>query len=68
MDTPVGLVDRNFVRLEPDQLWVIDIGRREAFSDRAVVKKHRLVPRRGGHVESQGQPEPRNEDEGGQQP
>ena len=24
-DTPVDLVDRNFVRFEPDQLWVTDI-------------------------------------------
>ena len=25
VDTPVDLVDRNFVRVEPDQLWVTDI-------------------------------------------
>ena len=43
MDNPVDLVDRNFDRFEPDQLWVTDIERHEAFSDRAVVKGHRLV-------------------------
>ena len=43
MDTPVDLVDRNFARFEPDQLWVTDIERHEALSDRAVVKGHRLV-------------------------
>ena len=42
-DTPTDLVDRNFARFEPDQLWVTDIERHEAFSDRAVVKGHRLV-------------------------
>ena len=43
MDTPADLVDRYFVRVEPDQLWVTDIERHEALSDRAVVKGHRLV-------------------------
>ena len=40
---PGNGVDRNFARFEPDQLWVTDIERHEAFSDRAVVKGHRLV-------------------------
>ena len=31
VDTPVDLVDRNFARFEPDQLWVTDIERHEAF-------------------------------------
>ena len=43
MDTPADLVDRNFARHEPDQLWVTDIERHEAFSNRAVVGGHRLV-------------------------
>ena len=43
IDTPVDLVDRNFARSKPDQLWVTDLERHEAFSDRAVVKGHRLV-------------------------
>ena len=43
MDTPVDLVDRNFARFEPDQLWITDIERHEPFSDRAVVKGHRLM-------------------------
>ena len=43
LDTPADLVDRNFVRHEPDQLWLTDIERHETFSNRAVVKGHRLV-------------------------
>ncbi len=43
VDTSVDLVDRNFARSKPDQLWVTDIERHEAFSDRAVVKGHRLM-------------------------
>ena len=43
VDTPADLVDRKFARFEPDQLWVTDIERHEAFSDRAVVKGHRLM-------------------------
>ena len=43
VDTPADLVDRNFVRYGPDQLWVTDVQRHEAFSNRAVVGGHRLV-------------------------
>ena len=43
LDTPADLVDRDFVRHEPDQLWVTDVERHEAFSNRAVVGGHRLV-------------------------
>jgi putative transposase len=41
--TAADLVDRDFTRHEPDQLWVTDIERHEAFSNLAVVKGHRLV-------------------------
>jgi len=37
------LVRREFTADRPDQLWVADIERHEAFSNRAVVKGHRLV-------------------------
>jgi hypothetical protein len=40
--TADDLVDRDFARSEPDQLWVTDIERHEAPTDRAVVKGHRL--------------------------
>ncbi len=43
LDTPADLVDRDFVRHEPDQLWVTDVERHEAFVNRAVVGGHRLV-------------------------
>jgi len=43
VDTPADLVDRDFVRHEPDQLWVTDVERHEAFVNRAVVGGHRLV-------------------------
>ena len=32
LDTPADLGDRNFVRYQPDQLWVTDVERHEAFS------------------------------------
>jgi len=35
------LVQREFVALEPDRLWVADIERHEALSNRAVRKGHR---------------------------
>jgi putative transposase len=41
--TAIDLVDRQFTRSEPDQLWVTDIERHEAFLNRAVVKGHRHV-------------------------
>ena len=42
-DTPTAsnLVDRNFVRDDPDRLWVTDIERHEALLNRAVMKGHR---------------------------
>ena len=38
--TATDLVDRNFVRTEPDRLWVTDIERHEAPSNRVVMKGH----------------------------
>jgi len=38
------LVERNFARSGPDQLWVTDIERHEAFTNPAVVKGHRGTP------------------------
>jgi putative transposase len=35
------LVERNFARSAPNQLWVTDIERHEALSNRAVVRGHR---------------------------
>ena len=35
------LVERSFARGGPDQLWVTDIERHEAFTNPAVVKGHR---------------------------
>ena len=40
---PAELVDRSFEADGPDRLWVADIERHEAFSNRAVVGGHRLV-------------------------
>jgi transposase InsO family protein len=40
--TADDLVDRMFVRERPNQLWVTDIERHEALSNRAVVKGRRL--------------------------
>jgi hypothetical protein len=40
--TASDLIDREFTRPEPDRLWVTDIERHEAFSNRAVVKGHGL--------------------------
>lgn len=39
--TALDLVDRNFARSDPDQLWVTDIERHEALPNLAVVKGHR---------------------------
>ncbi len=36
------LVERDFTADRPNQLWVTDLERHEAFSNRAVVKGHRL--------------------------
>jgi transposase-like protein len=38
---PPDLVDRQFVATHPNELWVADIERHEALSNRAVVKGHR---------------------------
>lgn len=40
---PADLVDRSFGADRPDRLWLADIERHEAFSNRAVVKGHRFV-------------------------
>ena len=40
---PADLVDRSFEADRPDRLWLADIERHEAFSNRAVVKGHRFV-------------------------
>ena len=40
-DRPADLVERNFTATRPDQLWVSDMERHEAFLNRAVMKGHR---------------------------
>ena len=40
---PADLVDGSFEADRPDRLWLSDIERHEAFSNRAVVKGHRFV-------------------------
>ena len=40
---PADLVDRSFEADGPNRLWLADIERHEAFSNRAVVGGHRLV-------------------------
>ena len=42
-DYPVDLVERDFTASAPDRLWVADLERHEALTNRAVVKGHRLV-------------------------
>ena len=42
--TADDLVNRKFHRLHPNELWVTDIERHEAFLDLAVVKGHRSMP------------------------
>ena len=42
LPTATDLVDRRFRRDGPDQLWVTDIERHEAFLNPAVVRGHRL--------------------------
>jgi putative transposase len=39
---PPDLVDRKFVASRPNELWVTDLERHKALSDRAVVRGHRL--------------------------
>lgn len=41
-DRPADLVNRHFRAGRPNELWVADIERHEAPTDRAVVKGHRL--------------------------
>ena len=45
-ETPTAsdLVERNFTREVPSELWVTDIERHEAFLNLAVVKGHRSAP------------------------
>ncbi|RIK02146.1 MAG: hypothetical protein DCC48_18465 [Acidobacteria bacterium] len=40
LDRPGDLVDREFYAEAPNRLWVADIERHEALSNRAVVKGH----------------------------
>ena len=42
--TASDLVERRFGRDEPDRLWVTDIERHEALTNRAVMKGHRRQP------------------------
>ncbi|GAA1000281.1 hypothetical protein JOE66_002529 [Subtercola frigoramans] len=42
--TADDLVHRKFHRLSPNELWVADIERHEAFLNLAVVKGHRFAP------------------------
>ena len=44
------LVDRNFARTSPNQLWVTDIERHEALPDRAVMEGHRRRPVAAGRL------------------
>lgn len=39
---PTDLVKRNFVATQPNQLWVVDIVRREALFDRVEVRDHHV--------------------------
>jgi putative transposase len=43
-ERPGDLVERIFTAEAPDQLWVADIERHEAFLNLAVVKGHRFMP------------------------
>ncbi len=43
-DTRPDLVQRAFTAAAPDQLWVADFERHEAFANPAVVKGHRGMP------------------------
>ncbi len=40
---PADLVDRDFEAEGPNRLWVADLERHEALTNRAVVGGHRLV-------------------------
>ena len=42
--TALDLVDRQFTRTEPDELWVTDIERHEAPLNRVVMKGHHGEP------------------------
>lgn len=41
MATASDLVERHFGRDDPDRLWVTDIERHEALTNRAMMKGHR---------------------------
>ena len=41
---PADLVDRSFDADAPNRLWLADLERHEALTNRAVVGGHRLVP------------------------
>ncbi len=43
-DRPQDLVERNFTATRPNQLWLADLERHEALTNRAVMKGHRRVP------------------------
>jgi hypothetical protein len=40
---PADLVQRNFTAQRPNQLWVADLERHEALTNRAVMKGHHRV-------------------------
>lgn len=42
-DRPRDLVERRFTATEPNRLWVADLERHEALSNRVVMKGHHLV-------------------------
>jgi hypothetical protein len=42
LDRPGDLVERRFKASGPNRLWLADLERHEAFSNRAVVKGHGL--------------------------
>jgi len=43
-ERPADLVNRTFAAPAPDHLWVADIERHEALTNRAVMKGHRRQP------------------------
>jgi putative transposase len=47
---PVDLVERDFSASRPDRLWVADLERHEALSDRAVMEGHRRRPVAAGRL------------------
>src|SRR5215217_2925503 len=47
---PADLVKRDFSATRPNQLWVADLERHEALSDRAVMEGHRRRPVAAGRL------------------